>query len=92
MTIDYVSYIGSWALIVTLLVAAPMLGFGLLVGVVISILQAVTQIQEMTLTFIPKIIAIMVSIVIFGRWMLSTLIEFTSWLFMNIPEIVRSAG
>ncbi len=89
MTIDYVSYVGSWALMITLLVSAPMLGFGLLVGVVISILQAVTQIQEMTLTFVPKIVAIMIAIVVFGRWMLATLMEFTSWVFMNIPAIVR---
>ncbi len=89
MSIDEVSYIGSWALMITLLVASPMLGFGLLVGVVISILQAVTQIQEMTLTFIPKIVAIMISIVVFGRWMLSTLMEFTNWVYMNIPDIVR---
>ena len=89
MSIDYVSYVGSWALMITLLVSAPMLGFGLLVGVVVSILQAVTQIQEMTLTFIPKIVAIMISVVIFGRWMLSTLMEFTSWVYTNIPAIVR---
>lgn len=72
------------ALEVALVIAAPMLIFGLVVGLLVSIFQAVTQIQEMTLSFIPKILAIAASVAIFFPWMLSTLLEYTTTLFANI--------
>lgn len=72
-----------------LLMAAPMLIVGLTVGLLISILQATTSIQEQTLTFIPKIAAIMGSIIVFGPWILNSMRQFTIQLFNRIPELVR---
>jgi len=77
------------ALIIALMLAAPMLLFGLVAGLVISIVQAVTQIQEMTLTFIPKMVAICFAVIIFGQWMLLTLMRFTREIFELIPQAVR---
>lgn len=75
------------AALITLLLAAPMLGFGLIVGLAISILQAVTQVNEMTLTFIPKIIAVIVALAIFLPWMTQIIINFTIQLFSMMPTL-----
>jgi flagellar biosynthetic protein FliQ len=79
--------LGREAITLTLLVAAPMLVLGLLVGVIISILQAVTQIQEMTLTFVPKIIVVAVAFLLFLPWIMNMLIGFTTRLLTNIPML-----
>jgi len=71
-----------------LLVAGPLLILALAVGLFVSIFQATTQIQEQTLAFIPKIIAVLVGVVFFGPWMLSKLVEFTTDLYQNLPMIV----
>lgn len=71
-----------------LLVAGPLLILALAVGLIVSIFQATTQIQEQTLAFIPKIIAVLVGIVFFGRWMLSHMIEFTVEIYQNINQFV----
>ncbi len=89
MTVEFIADLASRAIWVTLLVAAPILGLGLAVGVAVSIFQAVTQIQEMTLTFIPKIIAIFLAILIFGKWMMLILLSFTSDLWINLPNYVK---
>jgi len=89
MSIEFVINFGREALLVTLLVAAPLLGLALLVGVIISIFQAVTQIQEMTLTFVPKIIVVMLAVIVFGPWMLRILLNFTATLFLNLPEYMK---
>lgn len=89
MTPDFVVSLGRDTMQLTLLLAAPLLGAGLLVGLVIAILQSVTQIQEITLTFIPKIIAVMIALVIFLPWMLSLLTSFTVNLITNIPLYIR---
>ncbi len=73
------------ALLMALLMAGPMLIFGLLAGVVVSIFQAVTQIQEMTLTFIPKILAVVAALFLFMPWMLNQMIRYTSETFGRIP-------
>lgn len=70
---------------VVLLVCAPMLGLGLTVGLLVSIFQATTSIQEQTLAFIPKIIAVFVAILIFGPWMLRIMVEFFTGIFVNVP-------
>ncbi len=88
MTPQMVVAIGREALTVTLLVAAPMLGFGLAVGLVISIFQAVTQINEMTLTFVPKILAVAAAVLIFLPWMINTLTDFGRHMFALIPSLV----
>jgi len=89
MTVDFISDLANRALWITLLISAPILGLGLIVGVAVSIFQAVTQIQEMTLTFIPKIVAIFVAILIFGKWMMLLMLNFTSNLWINLPTYVK---
>jgi len=71
-------------LITTLLVSAPMLLCGLLAGLLISIFQAVTSIHEMTLTFIPKILAVAIALLVFLPWMMAKLLDFTSHLLINL--------
>ena len=72
-----------------LIVSAPMLGFSLIVGLVVSIFQAVTQIQEATLAFVPKIIAVLLSIIIFGPWILKVVTEFTTKLLTNVNLYIK---
>jgi flagellar biosynthetic protein FliQ len=71
----------------TLIVAGPILLIGMLVGLIVAILQATTSIQEQTLTFVPKIAAILISLVLFGRFLLQSLMEYTRRLFESIPTI-----
>ena len=85
MSGDLVIQIGQEALMIVLLVCAPMLGLGLSVGLMVSVFQATTSIQEQTLAFIPKIIAVFVAMLIFGPWMLSIMIEFCTGIFTNLP-------
>lgn len=85
---DFIN-IGQQAIYTALMIAAPMLVLGLVVGVLISIFQAATQINEQTLTFIPKILAIIIALILFGPWMLSTMVEFTTQLFANINTMVQ---
>lgn len=77
------------ALLLALLLSAPMLLFGLVAGLVISVLQAVTQVQEMTLTFIPKMLAIAAALFIFGQWILVSLMTFTREILDLLPGVVR---
>lgn len=77
------------ALLITLYVSAPLLGLSLVVGLAVSIFQATTQIQEQTLSFIPKILAIIVAIAVFGSWMLKMLTEYTNNLYENINQFIR---
>lgn len=83
--------IAQQALRTILMVSAPMLGFGLLVGLLISIFQATTQIQEATLAFVPKIVAVFISILVFGPWILNVLMDFTLNLFNNINTYINWA-
>ncbi|MBI3582206.1 MAG: flagellar biosynthesis protein FliQ [Nitrospinae bacterium] len=89
MTQEFIVETAKRSLELTILVSAPMLGFGLVIGVAVSIFQAVTSIQEMTLSFIPKIVGVMVAAVLFFPWMLQMLMSFTSEIFMNIPQYVK---
>ena len=73
----------------TLLLSAPMLGFGLITGLTVSIFQAVTSIQELTLTFIPKILAVFLAMILFFPWLLQTIINFTTNILINFPEYIR---
>ena len=85
MSGDLVIQLGQEALMVVMLVSAPMLGLGLLVGLLVSVFQATTSIQEQTLAFIPKIIAVFVVILIFGPWMLRIMVEYVTNIFVNLP-------
>jgi len=75
--------------IATLKLGGPILGVALVVGVGVSILQAVTQIQEMTLTFVPKILAIGLTLLVCGGWMLRSLVSFSEQLFARLPQFVQ---
>ena len=81
--------LGRQAIILAMLISAPILGLGLIVGILISILQAVTSIQEMTLTFIPKILAGAFGALVFGPWMLMMMMDFTIRLIKSIPMFAR---
>ena len=85
MSGDLVIQLGQEALMVVMLVSAPMLGLGLLVGLLVSVFQATTSIQEQTLAFIPKIIAVFVAILIFGPWVLRIMVEYVTNIFVNLP-------
>ena len=88
MSGDVVVQLGKQALMTVLLVSAPMLGLGLLVGLCVSVFQATTSIQEQTLAFIPKIIAVFVAILIFGPWMLRILVEYVMNIIVNLPQYI----
>ena len=90
MTDLVVVSIAREAVLTILLVAGPALGIGMLVGLLVSIFQATTQIQEQTLTFIPKIVAVLVSIVIFGPWMIRRLVDFAERLLGELPTFIMN--
>lgn len=75
------------ALMTVLIVSAPLLGIGMVVGLIVSIFQTTTSIQEQTLTFVPKIIAIFAAMIIFGAWMIRTLVNYTNRVFMMLEKI-----
>ena len=89
MTPEFVIGFARQSIELALSVALPMLGIGLGVGVFISILQAATQIQEMTLTFIPKIVSIFLALLFAFPWIMDKLTAFTRDLFLNIPNYIR---
>ena len=89
MGVETVIGIGRSALELTLALAGPVLLFGLIAGLGVSVFQALTQINEITLTFIPKIVATAAALVLFGPWMLARLISFTTTLFQSLPAYVR---
>lgn len=88
MDMDTVLFLGRDAMWVTLLVSAPMLLSGMAVGLVISVLQSVTQIQEITLSFVPKIFVVMLAFVLFLPWMVSTMRAFVEPLFSNLHTLI----
>jgi flagellar biosynthetic protein FliQ len=88
MTPELVINIVQNALFMLIVISAPILGISLVVGLLVSILQAATQINEMTLTFIPKLLAMFVVLLVAGPWMLNTLMDYTIRLFNSIPGVV----
>jgi flagellar biosynthetic protein FliQ len=86
MTPEMVTEIGRQAIETTLIVSAPILGLSLVVGLAVSALQAMTQLNEATLTFVPKVLAVFAAIVLFLPWMLGVLTSFMTQLFLNIPN------
>ncbi|MDO4463950.1 MAG: flagellar biosynthesis protein FliQ [Bacillota bacterium] len=89
MTVDEVTAIASSALYLVIKVAAPVLLVSLVVGLIISIFQTVTSIQEQTLTFVPKIIAVFLSLILLGNWMLGELSGFMVTLWSDFSRYVR---
>jgi flagellar biosynthetic protein FliQ len=90
MNQDTVANLASQAMSLALKVAGPLLLVGLVIGLVVSIFQAVTQIQEQSLTLIPKIVGIAVVVVLLGPWMLGQLVAYTANLYSSIPTLVGS--
>ena len=88
MTPESVMSIGTHALEVTLMLAAPMLLMALVVGLLVGVFQAATQISEMTLSFIPKLIAMAATLAIAGPWMLKLIVNYTRELFESIPGLI----
>jgi flagellar biosynthesis protein FliQ len=81
--------LGRNAITLTLLLSAPMLGVALLVGLLVGIVQALTQINEVTLSFVPKILAVFAALAVAGPWLISTMLSYTVGLFNSLPSMVR---
>ncbi len=88
MTPETVTTIGQQALWVTMLIAGPLLLSALAVGLLVGMFQAATQINEMTLSFIPKLLVLVLALVVAGPWMLSIIINYTSQLMQQIPALI----
>jgi flagellar biosynthetic protein FliQ len=89
MTPETITSIAQQALWVTFLVALPLLGVALVVGLLVSLIQAATQLNEMTLSFVPKVVAMGLAAVLAGPWMLHVLMDFTIRLFESIPHLLN---
>ncbi len=89
MTQDAIVYLGRDAMIITLLASAPMLIAGMVIGLIISVFQSVTQIQEITLAFVPKIVVVMLAFIVFLPWILGLLLAFVQPLFGSFYTMVQ---
>lgn len=89
MTIDDVTAVASSALFTIIKCAAPVLLVSLSVGLLVSIFQTVTSIQEQTLTFVPKILSIFLALIVFGHWMLNNMVNFMTELWMDLSLYIR---
>ncbi|MCM2130407.1 flagellar biosynthesis protein FliQ [Larsenimonas rhizosphaerae] len=88
MTPETVMNLAYQAMKLMLLLAAPLLLVALMVGLLVSLFQAATQINEMTLSFIPKILAVFLTLVVGGSWMIGNIVDFTRTLFYSIPQLI----
>lgn len=88
MSSEFIIGLAGQAVYIVLKVSAPMLIIGLAVGLIISIFQATTQIQEQTLAFVPKIVAVLAALLMFGPWILSTLVDFTYGILNNLASYI----
>jgi len=89
MSPDLVMDIAKGAIEITLYLSLPILGVGLIVGLLVSLFQAVTQIQEATLTFVPKIVATLISLLFLLPWMMNKMMSYTEQMIVNIPRYLR---
>ena len=89
MTPEFVVSFAKEAILLTIFMAMPMLGLGLTVGLMVAIFQATTSIQEMTLTFVPKILAVLLGLLYFAPWMLDKITTYTENLINQIPMYIR---
>ncbi|QAY65613.1 flagellar biosynthesis protein FliQ [Paenibacillus protaetiae] len=88
MSTDFVIGLAGQAVYTVLISSAPMLALALIVGLIISIFQATTQIQEQTLAFVPKIVAVLIALIVFGPWILNTIIQFTYDILSNLYKYI----
>ena len=89
MTPEYIVSLSSEAVKMALMLSIPLLGVGLIVGLCVAIIQATTQIQEMTLSFVPKIIAVLLTLLVAMPWMLDKITHYTSQLIINLPQVIK---
>ncbi len=89
MSVGFAVYLFRGGILQIMILSAPLLIIAMAVGLVISILQATTSIQEQTLSFVPKIAAILVTLILFGPWMFTTLMQYTEQLFAQIPAMAQ---
>lgn len=89
MSAELVISLAERGITTVLMVAGPLLILALVIGLLVSIFQATTQIQEQTLAFIPKIVAVLFGLVIFGPWMLTQVVQFTTEIFQNLTTVIR---
>lgn len=89
MTPEFVIGFARQAIEMTLVISLPMLGIGMLVGTVVSVFQAATQIQEMTISMVPKLIAIFLALLIAFPWIMDKMTTYTRDLFLNLPNYIR---
>ena len=92
MSIGFVNFIIQKVIMTVLYLSAPPLIASLAIGITISIFQAVTQLQDQTLTFVPKIIVVIIVLLIFGPWMLNILVDFTKEIFLHFPIYIHGGG
>jgi flagellar biosynthesis protein FliQ len=88
MTPETVMSMGAQAIKVTLIVGSPMLLVALVIGLIVSIFQAATQINEATLSFIPKLVAVFLTLILAGPWMLAQMVDYIRELFSSIPHVI----
>lgn len=88
MTTDNIVYIAREAMFTIILVSAPILASSLFIGLFVSFFQATTHLQEQTLTFVPKIVGVLIVIVLFGSWMINVMLAFVSNLFVNLNNFI----
>jgi flagellar biosynthetic protein FliQ len=88
MTSEFIISLAGQAVYTVLKVSAPMLILGLVVGLIISVFQATTQIQEQTLAFVPKIVAVLLALLLFGPWILTTMVDFTYNILDNLYKYI----
>lgn len=89
MSSDFVIGVGQNAVWTMLKICAPVLGIGLVIGLVVSIFQATTQIQEQSLQFVPKLIGMMIAMIVFGPWMLNLTLDFMHGILGNLSSFIR---
>jgi flagellar biosynthesis protein FliQ len=81
--------LGRQAVLLIIMCSAPMLAATLIIGLVVSIMQAMTQVQEQSLVFVPKVLGVFLALALFGPWILNTMLTFTANLFSSLPSIIR---
>jgi flagellar biosynthetic protein FliQ len=89
MTADFISGFFGEAIKTAILLAGPMLLVGLVIGVAVSMFQAATQINEMTLVFVPKMLGVALALLVFCPWMIKIIVGFAQNLFLNLPHLIR---
>jgi flagellar biosynthesis protein FliQ len=89
MDANFIIGLGAQVMWLVVKLTAPVLGFGLAVGLLISVFQATTQIQEQTLAFVPKVAAVIIALLLFGPWMLSSLLDFSQQILGNLVSFVQ---